>query len=390
MIIQGQKYTYLRLLTILMVITYLIGASLFYVLLVLSTVEMYKEFRSIKFYSLMTIYLIVALASIIVNQVVSVSAWGRFASFSCIMITYGPVCTNSLIDKKRKSVLYTLLYSFATITLISILLMILGVVPRVNPNETSGGFSGILNSSMTLAPIVASSAFLGIYILVTSNKYKYLKILFILICIWVLFITGSRSAIAAFFIALAIFLWGLYQKRILTLLFLVILPLICVAGLSAKFVDNIDLSNVSMFEVILKKHQIEETLQQNSRETKWTERISEFQSNPFLGVGLFSVDENYSRDDISSFRSIEYGTSWLALLSTTGIIGFLFIFIFYIKTIFSLWKKRILDKNSLIILALVIFFGLHLIFEGYMFSARNILTVFFWCLMSYAYSYNKL
>lgn len=371
-----------------MVISFLTGSSLFLVFLILSFWEMYKECRSLKFCSLIVAYFIVALASILINQIVNASILGRFVSFLCIIITYGPLCTNSLINEKRKSVLFTLFYSFAVITIISVVLMFLGIVPRINPNENAGGFSGILNSSMLLAPIAASAAFGGISLLMNFNKYKHLTILFVLLCIFVLFISGSRSALAAFFIALAIFLWALFQKQVYKLLLNIMLPFICVVGV-AKFVCNINLSNLSIFEVIQKKQQVEDTLQQNSREKKWNRRVDEFESNPFLGIGPFSVDESYSRDDISSSGSIEYGTSWLALLSTTGVMGFLLIFIFYMKTALSLWKKRIQDKNSLILLMLVIFYGLHLLFEGYMFSARNILTVFFWCLMSCAYSHDK-
>lgn len=371
-----------------MVTTFLTESPLFYMFLFLSSCEMYKECRAVRFCCLIVAYLIVALASIIINQVTNTSTWGRFVSFSCIMITYGPICTNSLIDKKRESVLFTLLYSFAAITIISVILMIFGVVPRINLNETSGGFSGILSSSMTLAPIVASSAFLGIYILGNSNKHKYFKILFILLCIWVLFISGSRSALGAFFIAFAIFFRVLYWKRIGKMLLIVALSFICIIGVT-KCVSNIDLSNISIFEVIRKKQQIEETLQQNSREIKWNQRIDEFEYSPLWGAGLFSISESYSRGNLSSLRSIEYGTSWLALLSTTGIIGFMLVFIFYVRTIISMWKKRVWDNKYLLIFMLTTFYGLHLIFEGYMFSARNILTVFFWCLMSCAYSLNN-
>ena len=304
------------------------------------------------------------------------------------MVTFGPVCSNAIIDERRWAVLQTIMAGFFCTVFASVLLMLLGVIPLVNPNETAGGFAGLFENSMTLAPVVAVSAFGCIYNIIHKSKYWPLNFFVLFVCFLVMLACGSRSCLAAFFIAVTIFLWQKYRNRMKAFIGRYVLPLFLFL-LLIVMVSGVNIAELPILDVIEKKQEIQEATEGNSRERKWGNRLKEFEQSPILGVGIFCVDERISRSDISDNGTIEYGSSWMALLSTTGLLGFLFMTCFYIKVVFSLWKKSKQDDRANFLLMMLIFFGLHLIFEGYLFSARNMLTVFFWCLLSCCSSYER-
>ena len=94
------------------------------------------------------------------------------------------------------------------------------------------------------------------------------------------------------------------------------------------------------------------------------------------------MDEQVSKNDISETGNIEYGSSWLALLSTTGFLGFISVFCLFCKGLFRYYFSRVDPLVKALVCAVSIFFGLHLMFEGYLFGVGNVFTIIFWLLMS--------
>ena len=67
----------------------------------------------------------------------------------------------------------------------------------------------------------------------------------------------------------------------------------------------------------------------SSRESLWMARIAEIKSHPLTGVGFCCVDPRLTPVNTQT-GVIEPGSSWLAIFSMTGILGFLsFIIVFY-------------------------------------------------------------
>ena len=64
-----------------------------------------------------------------------------------------------------------------------------------------------------------------------------------------------------------------------------------------------------------------------SRANKWNSRLIEFDNAPFIGIGFSSIDINGLDNFDRVTGQIEPGSSWLSLLSMTGLIGF-FSFLF--------------------------------------------------------------
>lgn len=117
----------------------------------------------------------------------------------------------------------------------------------------------------------------------------------------------------------------------------------------------------------------------NSRETLWDNRIKEFGDNPIIGVGI-GVDTFAFAGGMSGTRVIEPGSSYLAVLSMTGLLGSLSL----ILLLFSLGGQvvrstRYIDHNEIVkVASLGAFWAMHAIAEGWIFAGGSILCLFFW------------
>jgi hypothetical protein len=123
----------------------------------------------------------------------------------------------------------------------------------------------------------------------------------------------------------------------------------------------------------------------SSREEHWEYRWREFKSSPIIGIGFSSIKEGTV--DLET-GVVETGNSWLAILSMTGILGFAAFF-----TVFSGAARRIklyilkADAPSYCFVgALLAFYAIHMIAEGYIFGAGNFLFFNLWLTIGMAYA----
>jgi O-antigen ligase len=114
-----------------------------------------------------------------------------------------------------------------------------------------------------------------------------------------------------------------------------------------------------------------------TRENKWKNRLEEFQSSPFYGIGYYAVSENYSDDLNKITGQIEPGSSWLAVLSMLGISGFIpFVYLFF-KNLYYLYHDHNTSSSSLLG-GVLIFFMVHMLAEGYVFGAGSFMFFMLW------------
>ena len=113
----------------------------------------------------------------------------------------------------------------------------------------------------------------------------------------------------------------------------------------------------------------------HSRADKWGQRIEEFKSSPIVGYGFASVDPANKDQSIGAGgKSIETGSSWLSVLSMTGIIGFILIMWIYIKAFLSVYKWT---KDTLLLSVLTLL-SVNICTEGYIFFGGSFLAFLFW------------
>ena len=116
----------------------------------------------------------------------------------------------------------------------------------------------------------------------------------------------------------------------------------------------------------------------SSRQSLWNERIKEFKSSPIYGVGFSSQKE--IRIDIRTLNTgaVEPGTSYGAVFAMTGLLGGI--------PFLMILASQILKKPSAAFGMLVIspaqvclvFFGMHMMVEGYVFAAGSPLCALLW------------
>ena len=83
--------------------------------------------------------------------------------------------------------------------------------------------------------------------------------------------------------------------------------------------------------------------------------------------------------------TIEPGTSWLAVLSMTGIIGF----ILFLSIFITCFKQSLSNQYSIQLTGLLAFFAVHLLVEGYVFAASNHVCYMFWLILGCSFDYKN-
>jgi hypothetical protein len=122
----------------------------------------------------------------------------------------------------------------------------------------------------------------------------------------------------------------------------------------------------------------------HTRKYLWRNRWEEFNDSPLWGIGMGVDKFIMSRTEYGTVV-VEPGSSWLAILSMTGLIGAGGLFLL----VASHLKKLITKLDNFPpgiraeIAAIGIFWSIHAIAEGWIFAAGSILCLFFWLWLGY-------
>ncbi len=210
------------------------------------------------------------------------------------------------------------------------------------------------------------------------------------VCVYSLIMTSSRVAAAGFMFALVMLLLHYFYRRsrgigrrIPALKVVVLIGLILFTGYS--LLDPMDRALM-----LIKFQNVEnnEGDYLNSRRSKWEARSQEISTNIITGIGFSSqvlgdvpTDTIKSTDlqrtgEILPVRNVEPGSSWLSVISTIGIIGFLAVVWLYLSCFVSAWRH-----SSRLHVMLLSFFAVHLMVEGYIFGFGSCLCFILWTLL---------
>lgn len=238
-------------------------------------------------------------------------------------------------------------------------------------SSNGGTFGGLINHSMTLGPISMISA-LAFYIIYQNNNSKIFIALFFLSAMSAV-MAASRSALLG--VAVAIFFSLFFMKSNIRGSKKRIITILCMSALVAM-----PIADRVFAGVINKQGQREEQGGAlSSRQSKFECRINEFTQSPLLGVGFVSVDP-YGNDDYNPITGqVEPGTSHLAVLSMTGLLGMLA----YILLLVSAYKTSKQDNsfNGQFVMLLLVAMFTHAWFEGYVLSAGGFLSMTYWMIV---------
>ncbi|WP_299107791.1 O-antigen ligase family protein [uncultured Tenacibaculum sp.] len=310
------------------------------------------------------IFTLITGLSIFLNDIPTIfNSYNRWLGWLLILFVFGPLITTTPFIKFRIKAFSFLLKLLPFLTILSFLWYVFGL-----PNLGRGDFTGVTYHSMLLGPISGlSSAFFLNKNLFEGKSKKRLGLLLISLVVCVL--AASRTALLAFVLVALVSFYIKYKMKNLLYLILLFCGFIIFQAVNMENVNQ----GSGIFESLSNKSF------NNSREGYWTNRIKEWYKSPLIGVGFASVDLTISDLGVHEDGSIEPGTSWLAVLSMTGLLGLLS-FILLLSNIYTKLYKLIKTNDILIInvLSFNIFFIVSFVSEGYLFAAGSVSGLIYW------------
>jgi O-antigen ligase len=312
----------------------------------------------------------------------------RFFAFLIIFLVTSPLVTNPSLIAFRISLFKLLSFLLVLVTVGSFIGFVLGIYDTEDGDVT--GLYGMSRHSMSL------SQFAGLSVIFLLNQYfsivkkKFLAKLFYITLIIIGLLTttlgGSRIALIGCAVGCLFYFKKIFKNRTF--------QFIKVSIALGLFIFATSSFWLPYTEVIQNKIEASENLDSvtASRDLLWQDRINEFQEHPFFGSGFASFDTNIVKYSTYNPKTgtIEPGSSWLFLLSSLGIFGFLTFLILFFNVIFKVYKNKSNHYSSAWMFAVLGFFIIHLGAEGYLTAGGEFAFAYFWLVLSVALNVDKL
>lgn len=301
-------------------------------------------------------------------------SWSRMGLFIVVFLFASPLFKGEYIASLRNKVFIGILIISSILSVGSFFCYFVGINYMKSTIDdfvgSSGYFGGLTRHSMSLAVFSGISA---LYFFYKSQKnsihHKLIYLVLTAISLGSLLFSASRSALLAALAGLLVILYVVKKENgsfIKTLLVIIV-------GVMLSF----PLWESAADGVMKKQKNNEQSGSTfDSRSPKWTARALEFASSPVFGVG-FSAQDPDGKDTFDKKTGIvEPGSSWLAILSMTGVIGFVLVGIVFIFPFFYLRDNP--SPYNALLLGLMFFFSLSFVAEGYIFAGGNPLCFIAW------------
>jgi O-antigen ligase len=359
-----------------------IGYKLYYPLLFFLAYLGITKYKKIT--TIYVVYLIACTLSILTNNIPSFYKIPlRFSGFIILFVAFTPLFTSRYLTIIRtKAIQYFCLFSVGVVVLNFALFKSGAISQNAIANfEQIGMYTGSTgnNEMGTLGGIsliyLCSLLCFKNYI---AKKWFYISFALSFCNLAMTFLASSRSAILC---SAAAILGMLYIKfkskfgKLLGILCIVIIIGNIIAPMFNEYTRGIiefkqggDMSNFDT----------------RSRDDIWEQRIKEFKSSPITGIGFGTISNPNEWTKHSGI--VETGSSWLASLSQTGLLGTIPILIIVIGNIAYLLRLKNPDFIQTLFTGLTIFFTIHPISEGYFTTVGAILCVLFWCIHGIVYN----
>lgn len=319
----------------------------------------------------------------------------RLALFILMLLVVSPLIYSPKLNVFRQILLRYCLVLCALTGAGSLVCYFLGINMMVRGGEmldvdSVGGFGGLCNHSMTLGPIASLGSVFMLYLNLFAGRTCGKKVRML---IWVLFamslcavmISASRSSLAGALIAIIAMVYMRYHRNSTRLVKAVFVALI------------LGIVSFPAYEPFLMKT-IQKQIINNkmgsataSRATRWAHRKAEFLESPIVGIGFNSIDKKYTEEYLPKQGTIEPGSSWLSILSMTGILGVLSFGCILFPPIVGLYKLIIKKTDSIAILlfSVLLFYFTHMFAESYIISGGTYQGFLFWLTLGVAEIYTR-
>ena len=337
----------------------------------------YGLFRGARFNGLYILYFVYLFINVaLTNPPAVFQSWLRLGLFVVLLLCVAPVLQNKAMRKFRMQCFKYVMLLGVPLSVISFACYFLGINfiwSDFSHDVTVGGvFSGLFQNSMLLGPVSAVSSCYSFWAYY-NTKSKWWIVLFVL-CIGVCMFSSSRSAVygaAVGCMSIMLFANRGTGKRIRQML---------VVGIVAC--ATFPLWQGALTGINQKNAANELMGEYGSRTEKFEARIEEFGSSPVFGVGFAAINP-HGRDAYNPRTGVvEPGSSWLAVLSMTGVLGFMFMLAIYVNAFFA--AKRCASEYGAPFAGLIAYLAFHELFEGYMLAAGSALCFISWLIIGVA------
>lgn len=322
---------------------------------------------------LLLLYLLVNVA--ITRPPAVFNSWTRLALFASVFLFASPLLRSQYIGVYRRKILIGILGFCVVLGIGSFFCYFLGINymhsqggDMISDYQTSyGGFGGLLVQSISLGMVSGLGMLYLLYraLKQPKNERKWYFVAIVVLSLTVL-LSASRTALLSAITGMLVMVYQSNKKngKFLQVLIVILFVGMLTYPLWEDFTTGIESKNSTQMELGA----------YGSRTEKWTARMTEFASSPIVGIGYASV--NPSLDIVGVGGVIEPGSSWLAILSMTGIIGFILVIMILIKP-FQYLRTHPTPYNSLL-LGLMVYICTHMISEGYIFAGGSALCFMAW------------
>ena len=356
--------------------------TIYYLILILCFIIILTQCNRIKNFNII-ILLLTCFISIPLSSYYQIfHSYERLIAFTILLIVVTSTLKSNFNDTFRYLLLRNLLLLCVGVTSVSFICYFFQInFARVSTDSLvfeNTHFGGITSHSMILAPLSAISALYTLYKLLDGkdslSKWQ-LWALFIAFVISFLtcLIAASRAALFALIVSAVFVTFKLLSNKYFVKLWsvagiILLLSFPLWKDFTYRLNNKMDY-NMSQGGILY------------SRIDKWEFRLKEFKEHPLMGIGFAQVDPFIGDKYDKKTGNIEPGTSWGASLSMTGILGFFSLLYIIIGNFFKKYHFR--TKESYFLCGLIIFFSIHMFFEGYVYSSGSILCLLMWLVVTF-------
>ena len=304
----------------------------------------------------------------------------RFLSFLFMFVSISPLIYSSQLFTLRLYIFKYINYFIIGTVVISFIAKFTGIYSGIG---AGGYFNGLTVHSMVMGPLAAITIVYSIWKLNVVKLVKKQKALYIGIAVAgfiCLLLSASRGALVALVFSLIVLFITIYKFRIFKFLKTIIILFITMVA-SFNYWEP-------YLENILKKNEgnMQTGSMTASRGELWDYRIQELEDSPIFGIGFASAKYGLIE---KSTGQIEPGTSWGVIFAQTGLFGGVLFTIIILSCFFMSSTVKDYFSNKALFIALLLFFAIHWLVEGYMLSSGDFLFFYCWLLIGIITSYKK-
>lgn len=308
-------------------------------------------------------------------------SWLRFGLFVVLYLSTSSIICSDRALRFRKQCFNIILCFCIVLSVGSFFAYFLGINLFVDKYEggyiedylgSAGLFAGLCRHSMILGPVAGIST-----VALLFYYYRYRRYIFLILAVLSIMTTLFAASRTALYSAIFAFMTILYLNSYNKAVFLRKILTVLLVGLITFPIWNFALEGIDK-----KNNRPEAADVFDTRTVKMNARIDEVISSPIYGVGFSAIDPNGNDRYDRVEGTIEPGSSWLAVLSMTGIVGFLIVASLFYKSFQSSINS---GEENLLYIGILAFFTLHMITEGYVFAGGSPISFVLWLTVANCY-----